>query len=262
MDNHRNNIPEFVGQGIIQEYLRPHEMNKLFCLKNNSESILPSSFIAKADRLHWGLDFGLDNPRKPGMANSDKVKVYRILDVAQLAFDKGYQIVKARDKPKPQKTQESHQYHTSFMTYGELKDLKNQINECEKTLRLTTGDFSDYGIVTKQPQFALLSKETLVQQAKSNLAVCGIYFLIKGDEIVYIGQSVNIFARMNGHANKDYDAITFVPCDKSELDILESLYILAYQPKLNGRTGNRNQGRISSPLSLQQIIDKFSTERE
>lgn len=247
-------IPDFIERDRIREYIRPADMNGLFALDLGGKTMRPSSFIAKADRELWNLKYALI-PARCGIAKYDKVKGYRMLDVLHLAFIKGYTAVE---------TQENQEYTCSYnlsLVREELAYLKGQVRECEQQARMVTGDFSDYGIVTKQPKFALLSKETLIQQAISNLAVCGVYFLIKGDEIVYIGQSVNIFARMSGHGNKDYDGITFVPCDKSELDILESLYILAYQPKLNGRTGNKNQGRISAPFGLQDIIKYFENER-
>lgn len=246
-------IPDFIDRTKIRDYIRPNDMNKIFALELGGKTIQPSGFIGKADRELWNLKYGLI-PAKNSMAKSNKVKGYRMLDVLHLAFLKGYTAVETQEKIV------CTYIDRLSIAHDDLASIKGQIRAYEQQVRLTTGDFSDYGIVTQQPKYALLSKETLIQQAKSNLAICGIYFLIKGDEIVYIGQSVNIFARMNGHANKDYDSVTFVPCDKSELDIMESLYILAYRPKLNGRAGNKCQGRISSPLSLQQIIEKFKGE--
>jgi cell division protein FtsB len=62
---------------------------------------------------------------------------------------------------------------------------------------------------------------------------CGIYFLIKEGEIVYVGQSKNVFGRMNGHADKDFDYISFLPCRADELDLMEARYIVKYKPILN-----------------------------
>lgn len=245
-------IPDFVNRTTLREYTRPSTMNKMFCFEKGCKTMLPSSLIAKAEQNNWRLKYTLI-PAKGTMAKSDKVKGYRPLDVLHLAFLKGYNAVEPKQNTKDDLNQ------SLSSAYSHLAELRSQIRHCEQQVRLVAGDFSDYGIVTKQPKFALLSQETLIQQAKSNLSICGIYFLIKDNEIVYIGQSTNIFARLSGHGNKDFDSVTFVPCEKSELNIMESLYILAYRPKLNGMAG-RNQDRISSPLSLQQIIEKFKVE--
>ena len=68
----------------------------------------------------------------------------------------------------------------------------------------------------------------------------GIYFLIKDEEVVYVGQSIEIFRRIGKHRNegKDFDSFAFIECEKSELDKLEAKYITALAPELNWTFGN------------------------
>jgi hypothetical protein len=64
----------------------------------------------------------------------------------------------------------------------------------------------------------------------------GIYFLCLGNEIVYIGQSVNIAGRVRDHRmdkTKSFDAVYFLPCYKNNLDSLERKFIKYFKPKHN-----------------------------
>lgn len=65
--------------------------------------------------------------------------------------------------------------------------------------------------------------------------ICGIYFLFKGNDIIYIGQSVDVFSRIGQHrrAHVDFEYFSFVWCDKMDLNSTELNYILYYNPILN-----------------------------
>lgn len=62
-----------------------------------------------------------------------------------------------------------------------------------------------------------------------------IYFLFQGDTLVYIGSSISPHTRMREHRRKfHFDSYTAIPCKVSEQKTLETAYILAYAPILNG----------------------------
>ncbi len=62
----------------------------------------------------------------------------------------------------------------------------------------------------------------------------GVYFLIDMGEIVYVGKSVNVVARIAaGHADKVFDAIVFLPCPRENLTDTEIYWILKLRPKYN-----------------------------
>jgi len=66
-----------------------------------------------------------------------------------------------------------------------------------------------------------------------------------------VGQSINIFSRIAQHSNeKDFDSIAYITCKKDMLDKLESLYIHAISPKLNGR----NSGIPIAPIRLDKLL--------
>jgi len=66
----------------------------------------------------------------------------------------------------------------------------------------------------------------------------GVYFLIKNGEVMYVGQSTHVEARVlktreKSWHNHDYDAWAWLPCSKAELDATERRYITALDPPWN-----------------------------
>ena len=62
----------------------------------------------------------------------------------------------------------------------------------------------------------------------------GVYFLVAGNEVVYVGQSVDVGSRVRQHVGaKEFDCWAYIPCDKRTLDALESLYIHVLRPQYN-----------------------------
>ncbi len=82
-----------------------------------------------------------------------------------------------------------------------------------------------------EPQ--LFSESEIIEAARDHHAT-GVYFLIAGGRIVYIGRSHNVFSRVAEHRlTKSFDAWHFILCKPSEVSALESAYIKKYQPPLN-----------------------------
>jgi hypothetical protein len=61
----------------------------------------------------------------------------------------------------------------------------------------------------------------------------GIYFLIKNDEIVYVGQSKHIAARIWEHQGMRWDGVTWFEAPWRFLDDIETYYIRRILPKNN-----------------------------
>lgn len=62
----------------------------------------------------------------------------------------------------------------------------------------------------------------------------GIYFLYQDDELVYIGQSVNVFGRIAQHiGKKQFNQFSWLSCERADLNELEHRAITKFQPKLN-----------------------------
>ena len=80
----------------------------------------------------------------------------------------------------------------------------------------------------------LLNPKTLQKYEAKRIK--GVYFLFQDDEIVYVGQSVDIHARISVHMsdeNKEFDSFSFIEFSDDNLDIHEGDYIMEYRPFLN-----------------------------
>jgi len=88
----------------------------------------------------------------------------------------------------------------------------------------------------------ILSENQILERKYTFQKSPGIYFLIDGDEIVYIGKSDHVPARLKNHVyprrrgsmKKDFNKVAFVRYPESKLDEPEMMYIKEFQPKHNG----------------------------
>ena len=63
----------------------------------------------------------------------------------------------------------------------------------------------------------------------------GIYFLCKGQEVVYVGQSRNVLQRLYAHdRSKDFDSVLMMPIPEELLNEIEQHWIERIKPKLKG----------------------------
>jgi len=71
-------------------------------------------------------------------------------------------------------------------------------------------------------------------EVKQLSSFCGIYFLIHNDDIVYIGQSIDIPNRIRQHkGHYPFDTVKYIEVNKNKLNKIEKEYILQYTPKYN-----------------------------
>lgn len=85
--------------------------------------------------------------------------------------------------------------------------------------------------------------------------VTGVYFLKKGSEVVYVGQSMNVLKRIASHAESlDFDGFCYIRCNAGLLDTLESIYIHILRPRFNG---NSSVGK-RSPLPFSTLLSRIS----
>lgn len=79
------------------------------------------------------------------------------------------------------------------------------------------------------------TKEQVLDAAIPCAGHCGIYFLIAGNDVIYVGKSIDVFNRIARHKRdgRQFEAFAFLPCSADKLDETESSYILAFMPWLN-----------------------------
>lgn len=67
----------------------------------------------------------------------------------------------------------------------------------------------------------------------------GVYFLFRGDELVYIGRSECILARLSGHSVQ-FDSFFCIEASGFAQERLEQLCIAKFRPPENGYVGGRS----------------------
>ena len=126
----------------------------------------------------------------------------------------------------------------------EIKELEDKLNSLKrlelvnKTALTLTGR-------------TLLREEEIVNAANTWELATGVYFLVDGNKVVYVGQSVNVYSRIAQHHSKAFDSFAFIPCKKEILDSLESLYIHILRPPLNGDSAWSGK---YAPLPLNKLL--------
>jgi len=73
---------------------------------------------------------------------------------------------------------------------------------------------------------------------KKNYEKTGIYFLIKNNEIIYIGKTIELVRRLGNHLSekeKDFDSYFFMEFKEEELNAMEYFFIRKYKPKYNSK---------------------------
>lgn len=138
------------------------------------------------------------------------------------------------------------------LTKQKALDLKYKIAELESRLNELQELEQFGGQLNRLTGKTLMPESMIVESSFPYSDMSGIYFLIKDGEVVYIGQSVSIFARIAEHRkSKDFDSINWIPCKKEMLDKMESLYIHFIQPPLNGRHVN---GVPHAPINIDSLL--------
>jgi hypothetical protein len=79
-----------------------------------------------------------------------------------------------------------------------------------------------------------------------------VYFLRRGEEIVYVGQSKNVACRIAAHINKKlFDSVLIMPVPEEVLSSVEMYWITRLKPNLNRSIGDLEQnGSSESPYPL------------
>lgn len=98
--------------------------------------------------------------------------------------------------------------------------------------------------------------------ANESLSIGFVYFLINDGEVVYVGQTIHLMPRIASHKrDKDFDSYNFIECKASELDLIESFYIHALSPRLNGKLQSGASGlnfkseEKSAPIGIVKMLE-------
>ena len=234
--------PSYIPESIYNGYCTRATLDKYFQICSSSTRMRPSSFVLKCKSLHDPIPSR--SPRSDENFSVLCTSVYSCLDVINRAFRDGYflspiaEVVLQETKEGLEVSIENLKAEI-FALEVERSSLR-QSALCEDLLK----DIG-YG--------CLLTHSELVKMSNTYVECSGIYFLISDDEVVYVGQSVNVHSRVGQHYRekyKEFNSYVYIRCLESELDVLESIYIHTLRPKLQGRYGDT----CSAPISWSKLI--------
>ncbi len=215
----RQGRPAFIPREVFRQWMTGTQMNKLM----EVDGIRAASYISRAERA--GRPF-----KKRGT-------LCRPIDVVARARAAGHRI----EPPKAERLKAS---------IEELEAYKAKLDEeiagprHEMEMQRLSMNLTDR---------ILLSEKEIVECSAQAPHLVGVYFLVKGERVVYVGQSTNILTRIATHQQaKDFDRFAFVPCAREDLDVLESLYIHGLRPAMNGRYPHDDSHQ--APLSLTKLV--------
>jgi hypothetical protein len=114
---------------------------------------------------------------------------------------------------------------------SEVDELRQEVRILRQQIAMLTGGFPD----VPRPERLPLASVPLPMLCPGQL-LCGIYFLCQGGEVVYVGQSITVAARVSSHASegiKQFDSAWFVPCEEWRLGCVEAHWIEVLRPRYN-----------------------------
>lgn len=79
-----------------------------------------------------------------------------------------------------------------------------------------------------------------------------IYFLLKGDSVMYVGQTTNVAGRLSAHRQKQpgFDEAWYIRCREQDLGILEFTWYSRLAPAWNQHTPPQNPVRNFMPSDM------------
>lgn len=87
----------------------------------------------------------------------------------------------------------------------------------------------------------------------------GVYFLCQENEVVYVGKSVNVLARISAHRiDKEFDRVFMIPVPEHALNSVEGALIRVLEPKYNVKN---KSGRVIAPAQDPDKTDDMVLEQ-
>ena len=95
-------------------------------------------------------------------------------------------------------------------------------------------------------------------EVSENSGYC-VYFLIRENRIVYIGQSKEFEKRINRHicdSSKSFDSYFVRNCSADEVDSLESFLIMHHQPEYNMIKNENSKRKFHTPVKAAELLNR------
>lgn len=209
--------PEFIDRGTFRSYLSGNRLARLFRV----DGVLPASYITREANRGRPIRCLVHEGRR----------VWRPIDVVARAHANG------------------HRVEPPLVPGGVCLRC---VSTREQTPEPHGTDVLKAASVRLTGKRMLTPAEIIAAAVVRDEATSGVYFLIRDGRVMYVGQSVDVGARIRGHAReRSFDAYAMVPCPIAHMAVLESLYIHALRPPWNGV---RPSGTPFAPFTLDALL--------
>lgn len=220
--------PPFLSSQQFREYLSRTDLKRAARV----DGIEPFSFLARCEREGRPIPHRLHHGQKR----------WRLLDIVARARADGVTITEPPSPP--------------VVDAAEF-ELRRIMHALPRRL-----DRSAFGASPTGPKKRRMPAEPEIVAASQAVGSCvGVYFLVENMRVVYVGQSLNVHGRVATHATerrKHFDRYAYIQCDRSELDVLESLYIYSLRPLYNVDS----DGHLQAPLTAEQLMRRATRNAE
>lgn len=222
--------PEFISREKFRQWLSTTEINRHMIVGG----VQPGSYVARAERL--------GNPIQHRIAQGQKR--WRLIDIVARANAHGDPVEPVRETALIQGVRELERRKASLQ--AEVSALTDYVERERHSLVL---DKVSHRLTGK----SLLTSCEIAAGSTEIPRYSGVYFLLKGTCVVYVGQSIHVFSRVTDHlGSKDFDSFAWIACPPASLDMLESLYIHTLRPVYN--TCERGSQLVFAPISLDRVL--------
>lgn len=80
----------------------------------------------------------------------------------------------------------------------------------------------------------VIGKSGIITIDRFNNCDSRIYFLTKGSEVIYVGQTMDIASRIKSHSRyKDFDGFCYIKVPVWRVNLIEAFYIVKFNPAIN-----------------------------
>jgi hypothetical protein len=134
----------------------------------------------------------------------------------------------------------------TFVGMGEAKVWADEVEQSIRARRDARLALESHSLGASLPRRLLHARSLLPHPEASIVAhaipaslLSGVYFLIQHAEVVYVGQSADVFGRISKHlrSGRQFDSFNVIPCPAERRSELEALYIAALLPSQNTDLG-------------------------
>lgn len=221
-------LPESIRM-IFRDWLTSGRMSRTFELVKGNEQRTVEGFIYARARDGRPIKSLIASGTGPNGIN----RLFCVKHCIVAALVDGWQVIDKRPSGEKERLEELTRERLQLQSAN--AGLTRRVELLESQLRVASRGRGAVVPAGDKGSIFLPKSRDEIEKTRRSAPRCGVYFLFFEDELQYVGQSVNILARIGTHAQNGvaFDSWSFVPIAKEKLMEIERNYIMAFDPPLN-----------------------------